>query len=69
MEHQISYAALTHLVRIPASDILELAGTTVMPENPYVSWHVNNAGEPLVQVSWVEEIDPDDYIPASLIND
>ncbi|MGB1650783.1 MAG: hypothetical protein ACPHEP_07135 [Acidimicrobiales bacterium] len=40
-----------------------------MPDNPYVSWYVNNAGEPSVQVSWVEEIDPDDYMPASLIDD
>lgn len=68
MEHQISYASVTHLVRIPASDILELAGTSIMPENPYVSWEPRK-GEPVVQISWVEEINPDDYIPVSLIDD
>lgn len=65
MEHQISYASVTHLVKIQASDILELAGTEIMPDNPYVTW-VPGEGYGFIQISWVEEIDPNDYIPVSL---
>jgi len=66
MEHQISYASVTHLVKIPASDILELAGTEKMPESPYVTWILREGGAHFVQISWVEEIDPNDYMPVSL---
>ena len=65
MEHQISYASVTHLVKIPASEILELAGTDIMPDSPYVTW-VPGDGYSFIQISWVEEIDPNDYMPVSL---
>ena len=65
MEHQISYASVTHLVKIPASEILELAGTDIMPESPYVTW-VAGEGYSFIQISLVEEIDPNDYMPVSL---
>ena len=74
MEHQISYAVVTHKVLIPAIDILESAsqyepeapGSVPLIGNPNVRWVQQEGAFQGVEVSWTEEIDPGSVAVASL---
>ena len=66
MDHQISYAVVTHKVLIPAIDILEAAsmfepeapGSVPLNNGPNVRWVQQDGTFQGVEVSWTEEVDP-----------
>lgn len=66
MDHQISYAVVTHKVLIPAIDILEAAsmyepeapGSVPLIDGPNVRWVKQDGTFQGVEVSWTEEVDP-----------
>jgi|TARA_B100001029_G_scaffold178822_1_gene186425 hypothetical protein len=66
MDHQISYAVVTHKVLIPAIDILEAAsmfepeapGSVPLINGPNVRWVQQDGTFQGVEVSWTEEVDP-----------
>jgi|TARA_R110000824_G_scaffold105310_1_gene249152 hypothetical protein len=72
MEHQISYAVVTHKVFIPAIDILEAAslyepeapGSVPLMDGPNLRWVKQEGTFQGVEVSWTEEIDPRAMITA-----
>ena len=66
MDHQISYAVVTHKVLIPAIDILEAAsmfepeapGSVPLINGPNVRWVQQDGTFQGVEVSSTEEVDP-----------
>ena len=66
MDHQISYAVVTHKVLIPAIAILEAAsmfepeapGSVPLINGPNVRWVQQDGTFQGVEVSWTEEVDP-----------
>ena len=66
MDHQISYAVVTHKVLIPAIDILAAAsmfepdapGSVPQINGPNVRWVQQDGTFQGVEVSWTEEVDP-----------
>jgi hypothetical protein len=59
MEHKISHASKTHLVKIPVPDILEVAGTGYMSPSAYTTLVGKgpDTDDWYLQISWVEEVD------------